>query len=81
MHLQLMTSEYLRYLKFFDWLSRCRSQIVNEDEALEKTNRLKRAFDKTYWLWIVVIVFDLISQCLRSANMHADREAFISTFC
>lgn len=49
-------------------------------ETPEKTSYLKRAFDKTYWLWIVIIVFDLISQCLRSANMRPDREAFISKF-
>lgn len=45
---------------------------------VEKINPLKRVYNKTYWIWIIIIGLDLIFQCLRSANMHPDREAFIS---
>lgn len=47
---------------------------------VKKTNPLKRIYNKTYWVWIVIIGFDLISQCLRSAEMHHDRKVFIGEF-
>lgn len=39
---------------------------------------LKRVYERTYWVWIVLIVFDLLVQCLRSAQMESTREIFIS---
>ena len=47
-----------------------------EDEA-SRSNHLKRMFDKTYWFWIVVIVFGQVVQCLRTAEMGQDRLNFI----
>ena len=44
---------------------------------VKRTNSLKRVYNKTYWIWIVIIGFDLIFQCLRSAEMHPDRKVFI----
>lgn len=51
---------------------------------MEQPNRLgplKRAFNKIAWLWIAVIVFGLVVQCLRSVEMSRSREAFISKLC
>ena len=48
-----------------------------EPEQTVKTTTLKRFYDKTYWLWIVIIVFDLVVQALRSANMSSSRRKFI----
>lgn len=45
---------------------------------VRKINPLKRIYNKTYWIWIIIIGFDLIIQCLRSANTHHDhRKVFI----
>lgn len=57
-----------------------RSAIEDSEEKPEKTSQLKRVFDMTYWIWITIIVLDLIAQCLRSANMRHDREIFISIY-
>lgn len=51
-----------------------------EEEKVEKTSSLKRNSDKLYWLWIAIIVFDLVVQSLRSADMSSSREKFISKF-
>lgn len=48
-----------------------------ESEKIEKVPTLKRLYNKTYWFWIVVIVFDLVVQALRSASMSDDRRKFI----
>lgn len=61
-------------------LTLSRSLVLDEDDTPEKISTLKRAYGKTYWLWIVIIVFGLVCQSLRSANMRSDRESFISTF-
>ena len=49
-----------------------------EIEKLERVSTLKRSYEKLYWLWITIIVFDLIVQALRSAEMSSGREKFIS---
>ena len=49
-----------------------------ENEKLERISTLKRNYEKLYWLWITIIVFDLIVQGLRSAGMSSGREKFIS---
>lgn len=61
-------------------LSQYRSHILDDEEILEKPTHLKQAFDKTYWLWILIIVFDIIVQGLRSADMGNARRDFISMF-
>ncbi|EED24171.1 calcium channel subunit Cch1 [Talaromyces stipitatus ATCC 10500] len=43
-----------------------------------KVNHLKVLYEKTRWLWIVLIAYDLIVQCLRSASMSHRTERFIS---
>ncbi|KAI9814449.1 MAG: calcium channel protein [Pycnora praestabilis] len=39
---------------------------------------LKKTYDKSSWIWIAVIIYGLVCQCLRSANMGSDREQFIT---
>ena len=48
------------------------------DDPKEKRSHLKRIFEKTHVLWILMIVYDLIVQALRSATMSDDRENFIN---
>ncbi|RMZ76386.1 hypothetical protein DV737_g4844, partial [Chaetothyriales sp. CBS 132003] len=48
-----------------------------QDDVRVMTNTLKRLYDKTYYFWMVVIVFDLVVQSLRSASMGSTRESVI----
>jgi hypothetical protein len=51
---------------------------VDSDENLNrKINPLKRIYDKTEWLWVCLIFFDLAVQALRSASMSSERAQFI----
>ena len=49
-----------------------------EEEEAPKVSRLKRAYNLTSWIWILIIVFDLFVMCLRSADMSRAREDFIN---
>ena len=51
--------------------------FIEEEEEAPKVSKLKRAFEMTNWIWILIIVFDLFVMCLRSADMGYDRETFI----
>lgn len=51
--------------------------FLPEEEEEVKVSRLKRLWEKTHWLWILVILFDLVVMCLRSSNMGPSREDFI----
>lgn len=51
---------------------------VEDEEAPKRTNTLKRVYDKTKVIWIIVIVYGLLCQALRSASMNEWREKFIS---
>lgn len=53
------------------------SILVDEMEEPKRVGPLKRAYDKTAWLWIFVIVIGLVVQCLRSVEMSHSREAII----
>ena len=50
-----------------------------EDETKPKSrvSGLRYLYDKTYYFWIVLIVFDLVVQCLRSSTMSGTRRKFI----
>ena len=52
--------------------------FIEEEDDTQKVSRLKRAFDITSWIWILIIVFDLFVMCLRSADMSRSRENFIN---
>ncbi|KAL9109369.1 MAG: hypothetical protein Q9227_005999 [Pyrenula ochraceoflavens] len=50
-------------------------------EDVQDTRRvssIKRLYDRTYWVWILVIVVGLVVQCLRSSVMGDDRKDFIN---
>ena len=50
-----------------------------DDDEPEPTrpSHLKRLYEKTSWLWIAIILFDLLVMCLRSSSMSKSRENFI----
>ena len=48
-----------------------------EEEEMAKMSRLKRLYDRTSWLWIVIILFDLSVMCLRTSDMDESRRLFI----
>lgn len=43
-----------------------------------KPNSLKRLYEQTRWFWIILITYDLVVQCMRSASMSHRKERFIS---
>lgn len=51
-----------------------------EDDEDEPRNLsfLKKAYNKTFYLWVVVITFDLLTQALRTSDMDADTGHFIN---
>ncbi|EAS31482.3 calcium channel subunit Cch1 [Coccidioides immitis RS] len=53
--------------------------VQQEEKAPARVSALKRMYNKTYWLWIFLITFDLIVQGMRSSSMGPDRKAFIYT--
>ncbi|KAI9722379.1 MAG: hypothetical protein M1812_001851 [Candelaria pacifica] len=53
-------------------------QQVDEDETpARRLNPLKRAYERTSWIWVLVIIYGLVCQSLRSASMSKDRERFV----
>ncbi|KAL8697386.1 MAG: hypothetical protein Q9224_002343 [Gallowayella concinna] len=48
-----------------------------DDEEPVKSSPLQRLYDKTYWVWVGIIVFGLVTQSLRSANMGPRRRHFV----
>lgn len=50
---------------------------LDEDVSPTRGNKLKAMFAKTKYFWIVIIAFDLIVMCLRSASMGDWRKSFI----
>jgi hypothetical protein len=52
--------------------------IEDEDGAPEqRASTLRRLYDKTSWVWVVVITYGLVVQALRSADMSDFRRNFI----
>ncbi|KAK5382203.1 calcium channel protein [Exophiala xenobiotica] len=52
-------------------------QPVLDHDPQTRQSQLKKIFDKTHVFWVLVIVYDLVVQCLRSANMSDTRGDFI----
>lgn len=52
--------------------------MLHEEETPKRRTQLKRMYDRTYWLWIIFITFDLIVQCLRTADASPKWLNFIS---
>lgn len=53
--------------------------IEQENDTPRKVSGLKRLYDKTYWVWLLIIAFDVVVQCMRSSSMSQSRENFIDT--
>ena len=55
--------------------------ITIEEELVQPRKRtfLKRAYDRTYWVWILVIVVSLIVQCVRTADSTDQQIRAIAT--
>ena len=56
-----------------------RDDFIEENEDIRKVSRLKRAYERMNWVWILIIIFDLFVMCLRSADMSHSRKTFIDT--
>ncbi|OQE41116.1 hypothetical protein PENCOP_c005G03447 [Penicillium coprophilum] len=53
---------------------------VDEDETMSrKISLLKRIYDQTEWIWVCLIIFDLVVQALRSSSMSANLARIIDT--
>jgi voltage-dependent calcium channel len=52
-------------------------ETLVDESTIERRTPLRRLYDKTYWLWIAVIVLGLVMQCFRSASMGDDRRQLI----
>ncbi|KAJ6145421.1 hypothetical protein N7470_009316 [Penicillium chermesinum] len=53
---------------------------IEEDETSTRPpSFIKRLYDKTEWFWVLLIIFDLVIQALRSSTMGDDRERVINT--
>ncbi|KAJ4523500.1 calcium channel protein [Exophiala dermatitidis] len=48
-----------------------------DEDPLANRSQLKKMFDKTHWFWILLIVYDLVVQSLRSSRMSETRRSFI----
>lgn len=52
--------------------------LDEENIGARKFSTLKKFYDKTEWLWVCIIILDLVVQALRSSSMSADRANFIN---
>ncbi|KAK2873529.1 hypothetical protein FQN49_002287 [Arthroderma sp. PD_2] len=48
-----------------------------EDTSFRRVSKLKRLFNRTNYIWIGIITFGLIVQCLRSSSMSLNRKELI----
>jgi hypothetical protein len=48
-----------------------------EETLKPRPNSLKKLYDYTKWLWVIIISFGLVVQCLTSASMGHSRARFI----
>jgi hypothetical protein len=51
--------------------------VEEEEQFTPRVSRLKALYDKTYWIWVVTITFDLVVQGLRSSTMGSSRRAIV----
>lgn len=50
--------------------------IIDDDEHVTDS-QLQQLYNKTYWVWIAIIVFGLVTQAFRSADMDPHRRQFV----
>ncbi|KAF2761827.1 calcium-channel protein CCH1 [Pseudovirgaria hyperparasitica] len=51
---------------------------ISDEQPKIRPSALKRFYERTDWIWILVIAYGLVCQCLRSASMGQGRETFIN---
>ncbi|OBT73282.1 hypothetical protein VF21_08442 [Pseudogymnoascus sp. 05NY08] len=51
--------------------------VVEEVKPRSRSTVLKKLYTQSFWLWILVIMFGIVSQACRSASMSARRANFI----
>lgn len=51
---------------------------AEDDEILPRKNRVREIYERFSWIWVVVIAYGLICQCLRSAEMSNLRTSFVN---
>ncbi|KAJ5717320.1 hypothetical protein N7488_002966 [Penicillium malachiteum] len=51
--------------------------VEEDDTTMRKTNTIKWFYDKTELFWVLIIVYDLVIQALRSSTMGSERRRFI----
>jgi hypothetical protein len=54
-----------------------KEEVTDDANEKQRVSSLKRLYDKTRWLWVVVIAFGLVSQMMRSSGMSPFRRKFI----
>ena len=75
-----MSSKWVLLIHSKVYLWDYRPIILEVDEESKKKKPLKRLYDTTYWVWIVVIIYSLVVQSLRTADLdlESSRGNFIS---
>ncbi|GAB7348680.1 hypothetical protein MBLNU459_g7040t3 [Dothideomycetes sp. NU459] len=51
----------------------------HSEKPRKRVSKMKDVYDKTSWVWVAVILYGLIVQCLRSDNMNPWRASFIKS--
>jgi len=54
-----------------------KEETTDEDDEKHRVSSLKRLYDKTTSLWVVVIAYGLVCQMMRSSSMSRFRSTFI----
>lgn len=49
-----------------------------KDQKKQRVSSLKKLYDKTAWVWVLVIAYGLVCQMMRSATMSVRRRTFIN---
>jgi hypothetical protein len=54
-----------------------KEEPTDESDEKKRVNSLKRIYDKTFWMWVIVIAYGLVCQMMKSASMSNFRRTFI----
>jgi hypothetical protein len=59
--------------------SQVKNMLQAEEPAIigRRTSAMKTVFEKTHWIWVAIIAYDLLCQAFRTASMSPGTEAFI----
>ncbi|PVH98785.1 hypothetical protein DM02DRAFT_530514 [Periconia macrospinosa] len=50
----------------------------SEDQPKQRVSSMKKLYDRTAWIWVLIIAFGLIVQALKSADMSENRRDLIN---